>query len=193
MRLEQYQQSLPRRTRVTPPMRTVRGVVYSRKLYKTWRNMFYRCYNPENISYPNYGALGIGICDRWQKSFACFAADMGEPPTRSHSIQRKDGKKNYCPENCCWATSKQQGTNRVRAFERRRITWGQVAHDLGICRGHISNALSGRVGSRETLLCIFQRVLELTMSGWTLSEHKRETILKASARTNRRGVKLEAA
>ena len=31
-----------------------------------WKSMLTRCYNPNSISYKNYGARGVKICDRWR-------------------------------------------------------------------------------------------------------------------------------
>lgn len=36
-----------------------------RKEVSLWRGIIDRCYNPENINYANYGAMGITMCDRW--------------------------------------------------------------------------------------------------------------------------------
>lgn len=53
---------------------------------------------------------GISVCDHWME-FVNFLADMGEPPTDSHSIDRIDVNKGYYPENCKWSTQKEQVRN----------------------------------------------------------------------------------
>lgn len=79
--------------------------------YETWRNMKNRC---GNKSLKNYGANGVTVCDRWLNSFDNFLADMGERPSKRHSLDRKDGTKGYEPGNCRWATRVQQNRNTSR-------------------------------------------------------------------------------
>lgn len=79
-------------------------------LYTTWAGMLQRCYNTKSTAYYLYGRRGITVCERW-KTFENFAADMGERPSPTHSIDRKDNDKGYSPDNCRWATKKQQSQN----------------------------------------------------------------------------------
>lgn len=80
--------------------------------YKVWYGMIQRCHNPNDSAFVNYGGRGISVCDRWRHSFQNFASDMGNRPTPKHSIDRIDNGKNYCPENCRWATKKEQCRNK---------------------------------------------------------------------------------
>lgn len=75
--------------------------------YVSWEAMNQRCNNPNHKHYCHYGGRNIKICDRW-KSFVYFLEDMGEPPTKNHSLDRIDNDKGYYKENCRWATRKQQ-------------------------------------------------------------------------------------
>lgn len=91
------------------------------KAYNTWAHVLQRCRNPKNVSYPDYGGRGIKVCDRWADSFENFLADMGEPPSPEHSIDRIDYNGNYEPGNCRWEVKIVQMNNKR---SNRRITFG---------------------------------------------------------------------
>ena len=60
-----------------------------------------------------YGGRGITICPDWLDSFSAFQRWALATGYRSDkSIDRKDGNKNYEPDNCRWSTDKQQANNK---------------------------------------------------------------------------------
>lgn len=86
------------------------GMRYTRA-YSIWCDMWKRCTNPNSISFQWYGAKGITVCNEW-KSFMQFYIDMGEPPD-GLTIDRIDPTKGYSPDNCRWATAKEQAETRL--------------------------------------------------------------------------------
>jgi hypothetical protein len=94
------------------------------KVYSAWQGMSTRCYYENCVEYHNYGGRGITVCTRWRESFENFYADMGDPPSKEYSIDRIDNDGNYEPENCRWATRKEQSRNRQN---NRVITFGGLS------------------------------------------------------------------
>jgi hypothetical protein len=79
--------------------------------YRSWTAMKRRCFNKENHSYPNYGGRGITVCERWLV-FENFLADMGPRPKRNVTLHRIDADGNYEPNNCKWASYREQARER---------------------------------------------------------------------------------
>ncbi len=104
--------------------------------YRVWRHMMQRCYYPADASYGRYGGRGISVCHEWRRSVAQFYADMGPRPTSKHQIDRIDNEKDYEPENCRWATNKQNArnrrSNRPLEFSGRKLTCSEWSELTGI-------------------------------------------------------------
>lgn len=103
--------------------------------YDAWSGMLSRCRNPSDARYPRYGARGITVCERWNR-FENFLEDMGLRPSSKHSLDRKENDGNYTPENCQWATKREQANNRrvtkMLTYEDRTQPLTLWADEFGI-------------------------------------------------------------
>lgn len=124
--------------------------------YNTWLAMKGRCTYKGNASYDAYAKKGITVCAEWEHDFSKFLADMGERPSKDHSIDRIDNAKGYSKDNCRWATRDEQQANRKRTL---KVIWNGVETPL--------TEVWRKSAVSVSYSCFANRVIKL---GWSIDE-----------------------
>lgn len=110
--------------------------ISNKNIFRVWEGMKDRCYNPNNKKYVDYGGRGIKICDEWlvYQNFESWAINTGYE--KGLTIERIDFNKEYCPENCKWATWKEQQNNKRNnkylEYKGRKQTLAQWCEELDL-------------------------------------------------------------
>lgn len=126
------------------------------RLYRIWIGMKNRCNDPKHVKYDDYGGRGITVCEAWEhnsKAFCDWA--MANGYTDELTLDRVDVNGNYCPENCRWATWKEQHNNRrnniVVTFNGKTQTLPRWAEETGIDHHKLFMRLSRGWSAERTL------------------------------------------
>lgn len=109
-------------------------------LYRKWESMKRRCFNSHEKCYPRYGGRGITVCKRWM-NVENFIHDMEPSFKPGLTLDRKDNSKGYSPDNCRWATLKEQSFNRRSTVAYK----GETAKDASIRLGGSASLVSERI------------------------------------------------
>lgn len=83
------------------------------RLYRIWKAMHTRCYNPNSPAFKYYGGRGITICDEWLRDFEAFHRwSVANGYAEDLTIDRIDVNGSYCPENCRFVSMAEQNKNK---------------------------------------------------------------------------------
>lgn len=135
------------------------------RIYSIWQAMKSRCYYEKSKAFKHYGGRGIKVCDEWKNSFIRFyewSMKNGYDETAERgqcTIDRIDVNGNYEPNNCRWATIKQQANNTRRnhfiEYNGKTQTVSQWANELGVEPDSIFNRLQKGFTEEEALTLKF--------------------------------------
>lgn len=122
------------------------------RLNNVYHTMLQRCYNKNNSCFHKYGARGITVCDEWRHSFEAFydwSMENGYDENAQKgecTLDRIDNSKGYSPDNCRWATSKEQACNRrsnhLITYNGKTQTLSQWADELGMSRSTLNSRIN---------------------------------------------------
>ena len=133
------------------------------RLYRIWAKMKARCTHPGDRAYSRYGGRGITVCDEWLsfEPFEEWAVLNGYSAVLT--LDRRNNNLGYSPENCRWATPKQQANN---TRKNRVIKYNGVSHTLaewaditGIRAMTIAYRLNAGWGTEEALFTPVRRAV----------------------------------
>lgn len=111
----------------------------------SWNHMIQRCTNKNRKDYKHYWWRWITICEKW-KVFKWFIDDMYSSRKEWLELDRIDNNKNYCKENCRWATRKEQNNNKRNnhklTFMWKTKTLSERSDETWISYWNISNRIN---------------------------------------------------
>jgi len=115
-------------------------------IYLAWARMIQRCENPNDPAYKNYGARGITVCEEWHDAKVFIEWALANNWEKGLSIDRIDNNGNYEPDNCRWATWKEQQRNKrnnhLITFNRKTQTLAEWAEEVGVKRHVLNNRIN---------------------------------------------------
>lgn len=115
------------------------GLTKSR-IYHCWSNMHSRTKNPKDKEYVRYGGRGIKVCKKWEK-FDGFFEDMQNGYKDTLTLDRIDTNGDYSKDNCRWATSQEQGSNKRNNVKFKGETVSEAERRLGLAESAISRRI----------------------------------------------------
>jgi hypothetical protein len=96
----------------------------NKRIRHTFNEMMLRCYSENSPDYKWYGGKGIGICQEWRDNPKLFEEwSLTHGYDDDLTIDRIDGNKDYCPDNCQWI-SREENSRKAG-----RVNWITVGDD----------------------------------------------------------------
>lgn len=112
------------------------------RIYKTYRNIIDRCYNPKSKKYVDYGARGIHLSEEWNTFENFYEWSKNNGYEEHLTIDRIDVNGNYEPSNCRWVDMNIQNnnrrTNRILELNGIKKTLSQWANEYNLKAGTLS-------------------------------------------------------
>lgn len=91
-------------------------------IYRKWKNIKGRCFNPNTSNYKWYGGRGITMCQKWKDDFYEFYKDVGDIPFEGAELDRIYNNGNYEPNNVRWVDHRTNSNNRRKYHNKTGYT-----------------------------------------------------------------------
>lgn len=129
-----------------------------KNLFGIWARMRDRCNRKTNEDYKYYGGKGIIVETIWDDylKFKKWSLLNGYEPNKNLQIDRIDGNKNYCPENCRWVSPtinqrnrdcvilNTEKANEIRVLLTKDINISEIANMYGVHPDTIKDIKKGK-------------------------------------------------
>ena len=129
-----------------------------KNLFGIWAKMRDRCNRKTNEDYKYYGGKGIIVESIWDDylEFKKWSLLNGYEPNKNLQIDRIEGNKNYCPENCRWVSPTVNQRNRdcvilntekaneIRVLLTKDINISEIANMYGVHPDTIKDIKKGK-------------------------------------------------
>lgn len=129
-----------------------------KNLFGIWARMRDRCNRKTNEDYKYYGGKGIIVESIWDDylEFKKWSLLNGYEPNKNLQIDRIDGNKNYCPENCRWVSPtinqrnrdcvilNTEKANEIRVLLAKDINISEIASMYGVHPDTIKDIKKGK-------------------------------------------------
>lgn len=107
--------------------------------------MMRRCYNKNSVSYKDYGARGIKVCDEWKDKEIFKKWCIKNGWTKDLRLNRKDSSKDYCPENCFFGNKNCKNLNSKNQKIKKNIEERKFKKNKA--------GIKGRIDKDELYIC----------------------------------------
>lgn len=122
--------------------------MFGTRIHRIWKNVMGRALwtNKDGYNHKRYKGRGISVCEEWRTFVPFYEWAMANGYRDDLTIDRIDNNKGYSPENCRWATRKEQSnnlsTNKLITFEGRTQTQTQWEEEKNLPKGTLHNRVN---------------------------------------------------